>query len=318
MGLAFDDRWIWDFWLVRDGDDHHVFYLQAPTEIGDPHARHWNVSIGHAVSQDLVEWEPLPDALAPGEPGTWDDASTWTGSIIGNDGRWFLLYTGTSKADGGLVQRIGLAASTDLMTWQKHPGPVLEADPRWYETLAEADGAWHDQAWRDPWVFVHPDDGQFHVLVTARVREGDPQSRGVVGHARSSDLRTWEVLPPVTEPMGFGQLEVPQLHVSGDRTYLVFCSDIETQGTPRRDDGPGTGTYYAVGDSLTGPFRLLGEAALEADRNGSTYAGKLHETTDGELVFLAWHRTRADGSFHGALTDPRRVDIAADGRLLLR
>ena len=60
------------------------------------------------------------------------------------------------------------------------------------------------------------------------------------------------------------------------------------------------------------------DSTLEADRAGSTYAGKLHETTDGDLVFLAWHRTRPDGSFHGALSDPRRVDITADGRLLLR
>lgn len=316
MGLAFDDRWIWDFWLIRDGDDHHVFYLQAPTEIGNPDARHWNVSIGHAVSRDLVDWTTLPDALAPGPPGDWDDASTWTGSIIRHDGRWFLLYTGTSSVEGGLVQRIGLAESDDLITWSKHAGPVLEADPRWYETLQ--DGGWHDQAWRDPWVFVHPDDGQFHVLVTARVPDGEPDGRGVVGHARSSDLRTWEVLPPVTEPMGFGQLEVPQLHVTDDRSYLVFCSDIETQGLSWRDTSPGTGTYYAVGDSPSGPFRLAAESTLEADRAGSTYAGKLHETTDGDLVFLAWHRTRPDGSFHGALSDPRRVDITSDGSLLLR
>ena len=94
------------------------------------------------------------------------------------------------------------------------------------------------------------------MLVTARVPDGAPDGRGVVGHARSSDLRTWEVLPPVTEPMGFGQLEVPQLHVTDDRSYLVFCSDIETQGHAWRDTSPGTGTYYAVGDSPTGPFRL--------------------------------------------------------------
>lgn len=316
MALAFSDRWIWDFWLIRDGDEHHVFYLQAPMDIGHPDDRHWNVSIGHAVSRDLRTWRVLPDALGPGPAGAWDDASTWTGSVVRHDDRWWLLYTGTSTAERGLVQRVGLAVSDDLLSWEKHDAPVLEADPRWYETLDSA--AWHDQAWRDPWVFVHPDDGQFHVLLCARARDGDPAERGIVGHARSVDLRTWETLPPVTWPMGFGQMEVPQLVPAAGRWYLVFCSDLETQGPRLQATGPGTGTYYLVGDSPTGPFHPgLGAGVLEVDRRGSTYAGKVHETSSGELVFLAWHRTRADGAFHGALSDPRPVEARPDGTLVL-
>jgi beta-fructofuranosidase len=316
MGLAFEDRWIWDFWLVRDGADHHLFYLQASTSIGHPDERHWNASIGHAVSRDLMRWRILPTALSPGPRGGWDDAGTWTGSVIAWDGRWFLLYTGTSSADGRLVQRIGLAESDDLVRWRRHERPVLEVDPRWYETLDCR--AWHDQAWRDPWVFTHPDDGHFHALVTARARTGEPTERGVIGHARSRDLRTWEVLAPVTKPMGFGQMEVPQLVQLGGRWYLLFCSDLETQGVRWRDTGPGTGTFYLVGEAPTGPFRMIGDGALLADRNGSTYAGKLHEMTDGTMVFLAWHRRRPGGDFHGALTDPRPVEVLPDGALRIR
>ena len=47
-----------------------------------------------------------------------------------------MFYTGTSSAEGGLVQRIGLATSSDLITWTKHPdNPVMVADSRWYEGL---------------------------------------------------------------------------------------------------------------------------------------------------------------------------------------
>jgi beta-fructofuranosidase len=316
MGLAFDDRWIWDFWLIRDNGDHHVFYLQAPMDIGHPDDRHWHASIGHAVSQDLVHWDTLPDALGPGEPGSWDDASTWTGSVIGDSGRWYMLYTGTATAEHALVQRIGMAESADLVHWAKHDGPVLEADPRWYETIASR--AWHDQAWRDPWVFFNVDDGLFHVVLTARAQSGEPAERGVVGHAQSPNLHNWEVQPPLTAPMGFGQMEVPQLMACGNRWYLVFCSDLATQGPGRRQDGPGTGTYYLVGASPLGPFGVIGGGVLQADRQGSTYAGKLHHTTEGQLVYLTWHRTRTDGSFHGALSDPRPVEILADGALHLR
>ena len=66
------DRWIWDFWLARHGDDHHVFYLQAPKSIGNPDARHWNVSVGHAVSRDYLRFQQANAGIVidivPGKP----------------------------------------------------------------------------------------------------------------------------------------------------------------------------------------------------------------------------------------------------------
>lgn len=97
--LSYADRWVWDFWFARDGDEYHVFYLQAPKALGDPEARHRNATIGHALSRDLRTWAPLPDALGPGPPGTWDDLATWTGSVIGHDGRWWMCYTGISTRE---------------------------------------------------------------------------------------------------------------------------------------------------------------------------------------------------------------------------
>jgi beta-fructofuranosidase len=312
MALALPDRWVWDFWLARDGEDHHVFYLQAPKSLGDPELRHWNVSIGHAVSRDLRSWTVLPDALQPGPAGAWDDTSTWTGCTLSHGGRWYLFYTGTSSKDERLVQRVGLATSADLLTWTKHDGALLEADPRWYEQLSS--GAWFDEAFRDPWVVPHGDG--WRMLVTARAREGDPAGRGVVGLARSGDLLDWEPLPPLTAPLGFGQMEVPQLLERGGRWYLVFCSDVPTQSDDVRGRGLGTGTFYLVGDSPDGPFGYGG--ALVADAEGSTYAGRLHEDGSGRLVFLAWLRTGPDGGFVGELSDPWPVDVLPDGRLEVR
>ena len=315
MTLQIDDRWIWDFWLVADGDEHHVFYLQAPKSLGDPELRHWNVSIGHAVSTDLRNWSVVDDALAPSDTAAWDDKSTWTGSIVRYGGSWVMMYTGTSRADEGLIQRIGSATSADLYHWQRQPGPVLVADPECYETLSP--DMWHDEAWRDPWLFADPSDGQMHVFLTARANVGERFDRGVIGHARSHDLVGWEVLPPIAAPPGFGQLEVPQLIHLGDRWYLLFCSDLDTQSPERRADGPGTGTYYLVGDAPYGPFSMLGDGALEADAIGRTYAGRIHRTNDGTPWFLAWERNDAAGRFVGCLAAPRRVEVGPDGTLAL-
>ena len=132
MTLYLPDKWVWDFWFAQDGANTHVFYLQALRALDDPDLRHWNVTIGHAVSEDLVNWEILPDAFAPSASPAWDDYTTWTGSIIQHEGLWCLFYTGSSRADDGKIQRIGLATSSDLLTWQKHPqNPLIEADATW-------------------------------------------------------------------------------------------------------------------------------------------------------------------------------------------
>jgi TrwC relaxase/Glycosyl hydrolases family 32 N-terminal domain len=124
--------------------------------VGDPDLRHWNTSVGHAISTDLVQWQVVADALTPSTEPAFDDLATWTGSVVrGDDDTWYLFYTGLSKADDGLVQRVGLATSEDLTTWRKHGSDLLvTADSRWYATL---DGSGASEAWRDPWIVRGPD-----------------------------------------------------------------------------------------------------------------------------------------------------------------
>jgi beta-fructofuranosidase len=312
MTLRLPDHWLWDFWTVTVGSEVHAFYLQAPRALGDADLRHWNVSIGHAVSTDLERWEILPDALSPGAPGMFDDRSTWTGSIIEHDGGWSMLYTGTSSAEEGLVQRVGLATSTDLITWTRHPRPVFEADPRWYELLDR--DAWHDQAWRDPWLFRVDGDDTMHAYVTARARDGEPRGRGVIGHARSRDLIRWEVLPPVTEPMGFGQMEVPQLVAAGGRYHLLFSSDDATRVAGFGLSG--SGTYSLSGPTPFGPFDPSTLHELDAGPQHATYAGRVVSHRDA-LSFLAWIGPNGSSSFLGELAPPRSVAVGASGNLTL-
>jgi beta-fructofuranosidase len=319
MALRLPDKWVWDFWLVRDGGDHHIFYLQAPRTLKRPSLRHHNASIGHAVSRDLRSWEVLPDALHPGPEGSWDDLATWTGSAIDHGGRWFMLYTGISRREQGLVQRIGLATSDDLVRWQKHPAnPVLEADSRWYDLLDRS--RWRDQSWRDPWLFWDPDDGRFHSLITARSRTGPRDSAGVVAHGRSRDLVTWEVLPPLT-PLGeFAQVEVPQLvRMNGRFEILVSClAEDHSQARIERLGKPGrTGTFVFSADRLSGPYAAAADPiAAPGGPLGTLYAGKLLEAKEGSWRFMAF-RGDGDREFLGELTDPLPVLSKADGRIVV-
>lgn len=305
--LTLPEFWVWDCWTVTDDGLHHLFFLKAPRSLGDPDRRHFQPSVGHAVSDNYRTWRLLPDALAPSPGPAWDDYTTWTGSVVsGPDGAWHLFYTGTSRRDRGLVQRVGHAVSDDLTSWRRvGDGPVCEADSRWYERL---DGSqWHDEAWRDPWIVPDPGGDGWHMLVTARSRSGAPDSRGVIGHARSANLRSWEVEPPVSEPAGFGQLEVPQTAFVDGRWVLVFsCLDGELGAS--RAGSPG-GVWSAPAAGPVGPFDIA--AATRID-HPSLYAARLVETAPGEWALLGF-ANEVDGRFVGDILDPVPVRGTGDG-----
>jgi beta-fructofuranosidase len=307
--LELPDSWVWDFWLARDGDSYHLFFLYASRALHDPDRRHGRASIGHAMSDDLRNWTRLPDALVRGEAGDFDETATWTGSVVrAPDGRWCMFYTGAR----GPIQTIGLATSDDLITWHKYDGnPVTAADPRWYEKY---DGtAWFDEAWRDPWVYPDPDGDGWHMLITARAGHGPADDRGVVGHARSADLFHWEVQPPLSEPgAGFGHLEVFQVEVVDGRVVLLFNCLRGQLASWRKVTGGTGGIWSVVADSPTGPFDISKATPLTDD---SLYVGRLVRDVDGSWVLLAFHNEGPHG-FVGSISDPMAVELTPTGLTL--
>ncbi len=65
--------WVWDYWFADDGETYHLFFLYASRALHDPDARHYRASVGHAVSDDLLTWTPVADAIVRGEAGSFDD-----------------------------------------------------------------------------------------------------------------------------------------------------------------------------------------------------------------------------------------------------
>ena len=310
--LVLADAWTWDFWLADDGESYHVFFLRASRALSDPHRRHRRAGVGHAVSDDLRTWTLLPDALVHSDPPAFDDLATWTGSVVrAPDGSWRMFYTGLSHAEGGRVQRIGAARSDDLLTWTRTDSPLVLADPRWYQTFdARGDDAGGpDQAWRDPWVFRDPGGDGWHMLVTAGADVGEPVDRGVIGHARSADLDTWVVGPPLSAAgAGFGELEVLQVQTVEGRPVLLFSCLAGWMSPARRRSGPG-GVWALPCESLLGPFDI---AAARPLTGPDLYAGRLAQDRDGQWVLLAFRNLDEHGAFVGGLSDPMPVTWTED------
>jgi beta-fructofuranosidase len=316
--LRLDDHWVWDSWIADDGEAFHLFYLQAPRALGDPGLRHLAATVGHARSVDLVDWEVLPDALGP-TAGSWDDVSIWTGSTVrGGDGVWRMFYTATSSRGHGVRdQRIGVAESDDLTVWHKvGHDPLLVADPRWYKTLPEDVTA--SETWRDPYVYADPAGDGWHMLVAARSLTHGRNDDGVLAHARSHDLRTWELGPPVCDSgVGFGQLEVAQVKQVGGRWVLVFTchpqemtderiaatGDYCTWSVP----GPEDGAYPDSWDiGLARPF------TAEPD----LFAAPLVQQRDGSWALIGFRNTEPRGELNFHIDDPIPVQLDPDGYLV--
>ena len=316
MALRLEDKWIWDSWYAFDGERYHAFYLHASRALGDPVRRHRNPIVGHAVSDDLTNWTVVRDALIVSDSPAFDSWTTWTGSVIRDDnGLWWMFYTGTSREDGGDVQTIGAATSTDLMEWTKLSSePMVSADARWYEKLDTT--IWHDEAWRDPWVFRFENDpSTWHMLVTARANHGDPATRGVLGHATSTDLLNWDVRPPLSSPgQGFGQLEVFQFELVDGVPVLVFCCGWRELSAERRAEFGERDATYSV--AVSADLTEVDFNRAKAFEDPLVYAARIIQGKDG--WYLIGFVNEVDGKFVGELCDPVPVSATVEAGLVRR
>ena len=312
MSLRLPGQWVWDSWYTFDGLHHHAFYLQASRALGNPDRRHRNPSIGHAISTDLKNWTVLADALAIGEEPAFDDYTTWTGSVVQDgDGLWWMFYTGTSRNNqAGMVQSVGAATSTDLITWNKlGSDPLVSADGRWYEKFGTSE--WPDEAWRDPWVFKMKNDSRWHMLITARANHGEIHSRGVIGHAVSENLRDWHIEPPLSAPdQGFGQNEVFQYaEIDGVPLLIWCCGWREYSPETLEKIGRKNGVWSTV---VTEDLSDIDFNKSQIFEDTSLYAGRVVQHTDGNWYLLAFLND-VDGKFVGEICDP--IAVTADSQL---
>lgn len=315
MSFIVEDKWVWDLWLAPEKvDGHwHIFFLQAPRSLLDPDLRHASATVGHAISPNLINWSYLGTALEPGAHGKWDDRATWTGSIVkSHSGLWHMFYTGTNKSsENGFIQRIGVATSTDLLTWTKKEGFVTEADSRWYERSAQIEqekrdgqAAWYEEAWRDPWVFWDQASDEWIMLITARTNSVSHDSRGTIGVARSKDLLDWTVVEPLKVESEFGHYEVPQLLTFNDSEMVIsFCLASNNHASSRisRGERAWTGNGIMRSSSFDGVWKVENEPYLEEPH----YAARLIQT-DEKLLAMAWLNFVGD-EFKGYIDDP--IDV---------
>ena len=101
--------------LEEDG----VFYLFYNAKNA---AEPWVEQIGLATSTDLLHWQRHVDnPLLPITPNAWDSRFASDPFVVRDSNTWLMFYYGYNSRHA----QDGLACSTDLLHWEKHPDPII-------------------------------------------------------------------------------------------------------------------------------------------------------------------------------------------------
>ncbi len=77
--------------VIKVGDLYYVWYSKGTISPG------YDATLWYATSPDGQVWTEKGQALAKGEPGSWEGASVFTPNILVAEGKYWLFYTGTSR-----------------------------------------------------------------------------------------------------------------------------------------------------------------------------------------------------------------------------
>lgn len=210
-------------------------------------------------TENLYEYTDHGEVLPFGNAGD-ADLAVGTGSVMQDqDGLYHLFYTGHNDSgnNGKGKECVMHATSTDRENWTKIPE----------DTFYSPDNYSKDD-FRDPEVFWVDEEQCYWLLIAAR----ENSLGGVVAKYTSTDLKNWEFCGSIYSPMQQYMLECPDLFKMGDKYYLTYSWDCVT--------------YYAMSDSLNGPFEAPIDNILDAN-NFAFYAAKTAEL-NGDRYLCAW------------------------------
>lgn len=171
-------------------------------------------NISTAVSPDGEHWYPYVKnpVLRPSESTAFDHAWIYSADVIRSGSTYMMYYCAINEGGGNIA--IGLATSSDGITWQKYSGnPILEHG---------SPGSWEAEFVDYPRVLF---DGEtYHMWYT-----GNNGSVNQVGYASSEDGFNWTKYAgnPVLSPSASGRWDGESVAVTGvtrhdSLLYMVF------------------------------------------------------------------------------------------------
>lgn len=300
-------------------NEYHLFYQYYPYRaVWGP--MHW----GHAKSKDLITWENLPVALAPGE--TYDRNGIFSGCALAVDDELRLYYTGFSDTgldreyDENLLKRREplalddgqpaiirqvqcLAVSRDGIHFTRYDhNPVADS------SLVPGHGRIED--FRDPKVWTH--DGRFYMVCGS-------MSQDIIGQVLyyvSDDGLDWQYLNRLTLDRDYGIVwECPDLFELDGKHVLIISPQYKPRQGCSFENVHSSLAFVGHFDHGSGRFSI--ENVQELDQGFDFYAPQTIAGLDGCRIMVAWMNMwereyildREGQGWNGSMTLPRQLTI---------
>lgn len=282
--------------------EYHLFYQFNPYDsVWGP--MHW----GHAKSEDLVNWEQLPVALAPDKD--YDKDGCFSGSAIVKDDVLWLMYTGHIVNEDGTVSQVqNMAFSTDGIHFEKiEQNPVATADGLPEEVIAND--------FRDPKIFEK--DGHYYSVVATKHQD----NVGCIVLLSSPNLTEWKfesIFLKGEANQGF-VWECPDYFEVDGQEYLII--------SPMRYQKDGNdfininSNIFVTGHVDWDRKVFVADSFKEIDHGHDFYAAQTTESPEGERVMVAWMHTWGrplvtndlGHKWYGQMTLPRLLKQGENG-----
>jgi beta-fructofuranosidase len=287
-GSGFSDWEIGDITVIIHDGMYHLFHLIIPN----------HDYIAHAVSRDGLSWKRVKNAIFVGDPGEWDDDMLWTMHVVEDNGEFLMYYTGLQRKDRGLISRVGLAKSKDLIGWTKiqRDGYPIEPKGIFYETSNQNPRTW--LSFRDPFRFDH--ENESYLLISARSVLGPVSRRGCVGMVKITGDNV-ELQPPLLHPLVYDDVECPCAFRLNGRYYLL--------GSIRED----IMVRYWFAPEFLGEYHSFHDDVLLPVGN---YAARIVEDGEHMLIYNFFYAYGKIDALR-VLPPPKQLSTDEKGRLLL-
>lgn len=316
-----------DTWHCSDGKRVHAFYLKLLLD-GSQKPGPDAGGIGHAVSEDLIHWEELPDAVEPGGVGSYDDLDIWTGCTVYTQGKFYLFYT--SRSSEGPEFSFSLAISEDGIRFKKYDGnPLFTPDERIYfgenhRCRLRMHGNGYPGALqydlRDLCVQRENPQSPWYGFFAARVPADEIPKTAVIGLAVSQDLLHWEQRPPCFAPDRYHVIETPDVFQMNGKWYMLcLTGNVYGQRHCVSDSSSyDRATIYAVADRIDGPYRETENNALLVTKTASGACAKTVLHNGQRYMFYTEVLEDPIGHYEQYMSLPKPLAADGDGTLRLK
>ena len=280
---------------------YHLFYQHFP------YAPRWGtMHWGHAVSEDLVNWEHKGIALFPSKYN--DRNGCFSGSAIESEGKMYIYYTGVryleqDPEDIHLCLNDKFVSSQMMIT--SEDGEVFDniKDKSTIIPPLEEPCIGCRTHTRDPKVW-RGNDGRYYMVLGSRT----PQNEGKLLFYRSDDMHSWEYVNSASKPELGWMWECPDYFEADGEKVLIFSPmSVLKDGKEYQNI-----SLCALVDFNESDCEMkLPEEYQQLDYGQDLYAPQSTTDSEGRRVIVEWARMpeAVDGKWNGMFCIPRVVEV---------